>query len=151
MFWFSKRKVGKREYLVKNIRFGTFKNDDVYCETSNNAPLRARSRHDRICHSCWRVSGYCNHRNNALPTKTSRTLECNCRRNKRPLATDVSRTGQSTVEFVIVTAGLICVVVALGALWHSVNSGLLVEHALSAASHHLVDVPAAFIVDIFRF
>lgn len=48
-----------------------------------------------------------------------------------------SARGQSMVEFVIVFAAFIALVLALGALWHLCESGKLVEHATSSASHHL--------------
>jgi len=45
--------------------------------------------------------------------------------------------GQSMVEFVIVFAAFITLILALGALWHLGDNGTLVEHATASASHHL--------------
>lgn len=59
--------------------------------------------------------------------------------------------GQSTVEFAVVAAGFIALVVALGALWRFASGGALVEHALAAASHHLQAAAPAFISDIFLY
>lgn len=52
--------------------------------------------------------------------------------------------GQSTVEFALVFAAFLCVVIGLGALWRLFDGGLAVQHALQSASHHLaaVDVGA---------
>ena len=52
--------------------------------------------------------------------------------------------GQSTVEFAIVTAAFLIIVLGFSALWHELDQGLFVQHALQCASHHLqgVDVGA---------
>lgn len=52
--------------------------------------------------------------------------------------------GQSTVEFAIVTAAFLSVALGFSALWHALDQGLFVQHALQCASHHLqgVDVGA---------
>ncbi|MBU5404822.1 hypothetical protein KQI08_02670 [Paraeggerthella hongkongensis] len=59
--------------------------------------------------------------------------------------------GQSTVEFAIVAAAFISVLVALGALWRSLKSGLFVDHALASASHHVQGVLAGGIADVFLY
>lgn len=59
--------------------------------------------------------------------------------------------GQSTVEFALVTVALIVVVAGIGALFHLFGDGRAVDHGLQAASHRLVDVPAPFLADIFKF
>lgn len=46
--------------------------------------------------------------------------------------------GQGTVEFAVVTAAFMAIVVAFGALWGALGSGLFVDHALASASHRLV-------------
>ena len=50
----------------------------------------------------------------------------------------------------MVLAAFACVVVGLGALWRLFESGLVVDHALTAASHHL-QASAMGIVDVFVF
>lgn len=45
---------------------------------------------------------------------------------------------------------LLCVVVALGALAQAIESGLFVQHAVMAASHH-VQGAGGGIVDVFCF
>ncbi|MBP3866381.1 MAG: hypothetical protein J6D25_01040 [Eggerthellaceae bacterium] len=59
--------------------------------------------------------------------------------------------GQSTVEFAVVTAGFLALSVALSALWHVLSDGVLVEHALAVASHHVQAVAPVTIVDIFLY
>ena len=59
--------------------------------------------------------------------------------------------GQGTVEFALVTAGLLAVVVACGALWRSLEGGLFVEHALTAASHHVQGVAPGAVADVFLY
>lgn len=58
--------------------------------------------------------------------------------------------GQSTVEFAVVTAAVLAVVIGLGALWRAFESGMFVEHALAAASHHVQGAIGA-LVDVFMF
>lgn len=45
--------------------------------------------------------------------------------------------GQSTVEFAVVMAAGLAIVVAIGALSNAVEGGMFVEHAVMAASHSL--------------
>lgn len=59
--------------------------------------------------------------------------------------------GQATVEFAVVAAAFASVVVALSALWHVMGEGLLVQHALAGASHHVQDVMPAYLSDVFLF
>ena len=55
------------------------------------------------------------------------------------------------MEFALVTAGLLAVIVACGALWRSFEGGLFVEHALMAASHHVQAVAPGAVADVFVF
>ncbi len=59
--------------------------------------------------------------------------------------------GQGTVEFALVTAGFLVVAVAFGLLWRSLESGMFVDHALSAASHHVQGGAAGVVADVFLF
>jgi len=51
----------------------------------------------------------------------------------------------------VVTVGFLAATAALGAVWHSVGDGLLVDHAVAVASHHLQAVAPATVVDIFLY
>jgi hypothetical protein len=61
-----------------------------------------------------------------------------------------SQSGQSTVEYAIVCAALLCVVVALGALMNVVRDGVFVEHAKTSASHSVEDSAGGF-TDVFSY
>lgn len=59
--------------------------------------------------------------------------------------------GQSSVEYAIVFAAFLAMVVGLGAVANLLESGLVLEHALRSASHHLSNVAAAAWADIFLY
>lgn len=59
--------------------------------------------------------------------------------------------GQGTVEFAIVTGGLMVIATAFGLLWRALGSGLFVKHALSAASHHIDGAALGAISDVLLF
>lgn len=59
--------------------------------------------------------------------------------------------GQATVEFALVTAGFIAATVALAAFWHAIADGLLADHAVAVASHHLQTAALPTITDIFLY
>lgn len=63
----------------------------------------------------------------------------------------LDESGQATVEYAVVTGAFLVIVVALAALWRQVESGLLVEHALAAASHHVQLTAPGFLADIFLY
>ena len=66
---------------------------------------------------------------------------------KRALADE---RGQGTVEYAVVTAALLCVVLGLAALWRMASSGELLAHALLSASHH-VQGALGWVVDLFIY
>lgn len=78
-------------------------------------------------------------------------MERDCRRYKRAVAATRAERGQSTVEFAVVTAGFLSVTVALSLLWHAFGDGMLVEHALAVASHHIQAVLPTTVADIFFY
>ena len=59
--------------------------------------------------------------------------------------------GQSSVEYAIVFAGFLAMVLGLGAISHLFESGLIIGHSLQSASHHLKDVATAAWADIFLY
>ena len=59
--------------------------------------------------------------------------------------------GQSTVEFAVIAAGLSVVIAGLAALWHAAGDGLFIQHALTVASHHIQGVSLVAASDIFLF
>lgn len=58
--------------------------------------------------------------------------------------------GQGTVEFAVVTAAILSIVIALGVLWRAFEGGLFVEHAVASASHHVQGALGA-VADVFMF
>ena len=59
--------------------------------------------------------------------------------------------GQSSVEYAIVFAAFLAMVLGLGVISHLLESGLALEHSLQSASHHLKDVASAAWADIFLY
>ena len=57
--------------------------------------------------------------------------------------------GQSTVEFAIVLSAFVFIIIALGLLWNLGDKGILAEHALRSASHHLSEAAAGIVGDLF--
>lgn len=55
------------------------------------------------------------------------------------------------VEYAVVLAGVLCMVVALGVLAKAMGEGLFVEHALMSASHHLQLAALGSVADVFAF
>lgn len=68
---------------------------------------------------------------------------------KRILYKVKDSSGQSTVEFAIVTAALLIIVIALSLLWKLGDGGIFVEHVISSASHHLQEAAAGIVGDVF--
>lgn len=58
--------------------------------------------------------------------------------------------GQATVEYAVILGAFLAVVIALGALWRAMDGGTFIDHALSAASHHLL-LSASGVIDVFLY
>ena len=120
-------------------------------EISSAAEVEGRAGHDRVCHPCRGARGHRRDRNCRFQGKDSRFVERHSKRNQRSIEIPRGRSGQSTVEFAVVTAGFLAATVALGAMWRVFGDGLLVEHALAVASHHVQSVAPVTLVDIFLY
>lgn len=59
--------------------------------------------------------------------------------------------GQSTVEFAVVAAAFLAVVLGLGALWRVASGGLFVDHAVTCASHHVQGAIAQSAADVLLY
>lgn len=59
--------------------------------------------------------------------------------------------GQSTVEYAVIFAGFLALVIGLGAVWRLFETGLVLEHALQSASHHLQQVAEGAWLDVFLY
>lgn len=66
----------------------------------------------------------------------------------RPVRTEADM-GQSMVEYAVILAGFLALIMGMGVLWHLFDTGLVVEHALQSASHHLQDVAQGAWLDVF--
>lgn len=63
----------------------------------------------------------------------------------------LSRSGQGTVEYALVLAVFLALVIALGVVWRFLDAGVIVDHALQSASHHLKDVASGAWIDVFLY
>lgn len=68
---------------------------------------------------------------------------------RESMVCDAGDQGQSTVEYALVLAAFVSMIVGLGVLWRFVSGGALVEHAVSSASHCLVGVVSGVVADAF--
>ncbi len=64
---------------------------------------------------------------------------------------DIRLSGQSTVEYAIVFAAFLALVLGLGTMADLFQSGLVVEHALQSASHHLKNVATGAWADVLLY
>ncbi len=60
-----------------------------------------------------------------------------------------SECGQSTVEYAVIMAAFLTLIIALASLWQVLDRGVFVAHALASASHHLTGVFSGVVVDAF--
>ena len=62
-----------------------------------------------------------------------------------------SEEAQASVEFAIVAAAFLIIVVVLSLFWNLGDDGVLVEHALKSASHHLKEAAIGIVGDVFSY
>ena len=62
-----------------------------------------------------------------------------------------SNAGQSTVEYAVIFAGFLALIIELGTVWRLFETGLVLEHALQSASHHLQQVAEGAWLDVFLY
>lgn len=63
----------------------------------------------------------------------------------------MAESGQGTVEYALVTAAFVVMLVALGALGRALEGGLFAEHALASASHHVQLAAPGSVADVFLY
>lgn len=107
----------------------------------NNRVRHPRRGARRDCHS----GDY------GVPPSVAGIMERDCGGHKRVVGPIACERGQSTVEFAVVTAGFLSATVALSLLWRAFGDGMLVEHALAVASHHIQAVFPTTLADIFLY
>lgn len=113
----------------------------------NEARMRAGAGDDGVRDSSGGARRHCDHRHHGVSSEASRALERHRRRHQQLVAGDA---GQATVEYVLLLAVFLCVMVALGMLAQRLDAGMFVDHALSSASHH-VQMSAGWLADVFSF
>lgn len=59
--------------------------------------------------------------------------------------------GQSSVEYALVVAAFLALIVALGVMWRLFEDGTVSMHALQSASHHLKDAATGAWGDVFLY
>lgn len=154
MRW-SKRKGVEHGYLVENAGVGQSSADARLGEDVNaharGFAIGRWSGHDGVRDSRRRARGYSNLGDHGVSPQVAGALECHCGWHQRAVKRLVGESGQATVEFAVVAAGTLAVTVALMALWRALGDGLLVQHALAVASHHIQAVAPVTIVDIFLY
>ena len=151
MRWLLKRKDRGNGYLVENIRVYFEESGLCHHKIAAADAVHERTGHNRVRDSRRRTRGHCNPRNRHLPTQAAGALERDSRRHQQPVTHFDNERGQSTVEFAIITAGFLAATVALGTMWQAFGDGLLIEHALAVASHHIQAVAPTTIADIFLY
>lgn len=62
-----------------------------------------------------------------------------------------SRSGQGTLEYALVVFAVMAMLGGMGALWHLVQSGSPVQHAILDASHHVASLSPGAIADTFLY
>ena len=154
MRW-SRRKVGEHGYLVENVGIGQSGIDARLCAglvaRQDEDALHGRAGHDGVCDPGRRARGHRNPGNHGFPSEAAGAVERDRGRHQRVVRRLLGRKGQATVEFAVITAGFLVVTVTLVALWKMIGGGLIVEHALAVASHHIQAVAPATVVDIFLY
>ncbi|MDO4889747.1 MAG: hypothetical protein Q3963_00170 [Coriobacteriaceae bacterium] len=68
-----------------------------------------------------------------------------------PDAGALSRQGQGTLEYALVVAAFLAMLVGAAALWKMLDAGLPVQHALQSASHHISSAAPGAFSDVFMY
>ena len=63
----------------------------------------------------------------------------------------LKETGQSTVEYALISAAFLALIIGLGFLWRSVASGEFEDHAVLSASHHIQSSAVGGCVDVLLY
>ena len=128
-----------------------------------------RPRNNRICHFGRGLSRDRHTCNNDIQTKNPRTMERHNDRNTRSLKGLFNRgkeadswfkkaltgklkgdCGQSSVEYALISAAFISIVIGIGAFSNLLSDGVVVSHAIDAASHGVKDIIGGA-ADVFSF
>lgn len=170
-----KGKGGNHESGEANGGFGGGRIKEVLRVGGDKGPqsgqVDGRAGYDRVRDSRGRARSHRDSGDHGVQAEIAGALERDSRRHKRLVDLAVGRasslapwvprgcsraqgweqSGQSTVEFAVIAAGFLSLTVALASLWHLFDGGIIVEHALSVASHHIQAVAPATIADLFLY
>ena len=116
--------------------------------------IDSRPGNDGVRHLGWRVGGHSHSGHHGVPSEVAGAVERHREWHKRAVRGRCAVNGcdgQSTVEFAVIMAGFLSLTVGLAALWHAFDSGMVVEHVLAIASHHIQLVAPATIADLFLY
>lgn len=58
--------------------------------------------------------------------------------------------GQSTVEYAVVMAAMLCVIAGIGMLGNAADAGMFVQHAVASASHNIQGMLGG-VTDVFCY
>ena len=151
MRWSSKRKGNRNGYLVENV--GAYGEDvgtgDDACREA--AAVERGAGNDGVRDPRGRAGRHSDPGDHRVPPPLAGALGRHRDWNYKLVELAHWRSGQSTVEFAVVTAGFLAMMVALSAMWRVLGGGLFVEHAVAVASHHLQVVAPVTIADIFLY
>lgn len=78
-------------------------------------------------------------------------MGCNFFRHQRPVGNHLRLRGQSSVEYAVVLAAFLALIIGLGAMANLFQEGTVVNHALQSASHHLKDVASGAWVEVLLY
>lgn len=138
---------GGQDALAPGERLLIAKARGVLLRLKIEACLLAGAGNDGIRHLGGRIGGDSHIGHFGFPPEAARAVGCDSERHQRLVGGDA---GQATVEYVVVLAGFLCVIAGLAALQNAFGSGLVTEHALTAASHH-VGGSAGGLLDVFSY
>jgi hypothetical protein len=120
--------------------------NQICCEFEVEKNVRKRSGHNGVRNIGWGFGCDCNFGNHCISSKITGVVGRHFVRHKQL----IGQSGQGTVEYAIVFCAVICVIAAVGTLSSSLQDGLFVEHAISAASHN-VQSGVGGVSDVFSY
>lgn len=109
--------------------------------------VRKGPGYNGVRHLSGRSRGHRDFGDIGVPTQAARALGRYRERYQQLVGND---SGQSTVEYAAILFGVLAVVAGLAAVFELSESGLLMQHALQSASHH-VGGSVAGVVDAFMY
>ncbi|MGN0302089.1 MAG: hypothetical protein ACI4BI_04345 [Anaerotardibacter sp.] len=62
-----------------------------------------------------------------------------------------NQSGQGTVEYAVVFAGFLCMIITLGLISDFLSGGTVVQHAIQSVSHGVTNVDAQVACDVFLY